>query len=164
MPADQVMIYQGSMDSPTFLCAFDNSQGQSAGFHWASQQAMFSGDQPTIPNCLRGDQIPSAGGWHQSSCTASIGYLYFGIYDQWGSNSYYITSPNADGTSDWNSQMYSALPPGLTIGVDALEMATYHPFWAYAGTTTGSPTELRAAIADLSSWIWSDSTAHTFPL
>eukprot|EP00966_Prymnesium_polylepis_P330467 7386114-Prymnesium_polylepis.1 len=64
----------------------------------------------------------SGGGWHQSNCTA-VDY----------------------------SRYFSALPPGLTEGVDALT-TEYLKNWAYKGTAVGSPGELRMAIGRLASW------------
>eukprot|EP00966_Prymnesium_polylepis_P198281 4595059-Prymnesium_polylepis.1 len=60
----------------------------------------------------------STGGWHQDACT--------------------------DRT---DSRGYSALPPGLTEGVDAIALI-HGNNWAYAGTTVGTANELRASIAD----------------
>eukprot|EP00966_Prymnesium_polylepis_P223065 5159791-Prymnesium_polylepis.1 len=55
--------------------------------------------------------------------------------------------------------MYSALPHGLTEGVDALAFPHANN-WAYSGTTTsGSPSLLRDAIALRSSWRSSNTNA-----
>ena len=68
----------------------------------------------------------SSGGWHRSSCTALIYQVY-----------------------------YSALPPGLTDGVDALAW-THRKFWAYRGPAAGGSGELRMKIAWASQWASSD--------
>ena len=74
----------------------------------------------------------SAGGWHQSSC---------------------------DGAH--YEKHYSALPPGLVAGVDALEW-TFRTFWAYRGPTVGGPGALRGQIAQVSQWTSSDSVRQPF--
>eukprot|EP00966_Prymnesium_polylepis_P201227 4662420-Prymnesium_polylepis.1 len=66
--ADQLIVYQGTLASPTFLCAFDNS----ASVIWHSCPGSF-------------------GGWHQSMCNTEA-----------------------------DARRHSALPSGLTDGVDAL--------------------------------------------
>eukprot|EP00966_Prymnesium_polylepis_P234538 5425109-Prymnesium_polylepis.1 len=95
--ADQLIVYRGTFESPTFLCALDNSGG-------------FDG-------CANG------GSWRQTHCA-------------W-----------PQGRHEW----YSALPPGLTSGVDALALP-HKSYWAYTGATTGTPTELSAALAQISHW------------
>eukprot|EP00966_Prymnesium_polylepis_P233300 5395430-Prymnesium_polylepis.1 len=58
---------------------------------------------------------------------------------------------------------FSALPPGLTKGVDALAMPPKDN-WAYAGVTTGTPTELREAIAQIAStWTSSNIDPQAIP-
>eukprot|EP00966_Prymnesium_polylepis_P242722 5613186-Prymnesium_polylepis.1 len=55
----------------------------------------------------------------------------------------------------------SVLPPGLTRGVDALEWEN-HVSWGYVGPTSGSPTQLRAAIAQGSNWYWHDGSPQAW--
>jgi len=57
---------------------------------------------------------------------------------------------------------YSALPPGLTRGVDALEWP-FAESWGYAGPTYGSASQLRAAIAQISNWDESNSVLQAWP-
>ena len=56
---------------------------------------------------------------------------------------------------------YSALPPGLTDGVDAVALpgGTQQRDATYRGTTHGSAAELRAAINDKNNWV--SSGPHT---
>ena len=107
--SDQLLVYQGTQASPTFVCALDNS-GRYAN-----------------PMCAG-----SVGGWHQASCSVSS-----------------------------VMQFYSALPAGLTAGVNALAWA-HKDNWAYAGASTGSASVLRAAIAQQTHWTSSDSSAQPF--
>ncbi|KAL1515912.1 hypothetical protein AB1Y20_002526 [Prymnesium parvum] len=69
----------------------------------------------------------SFGGWHQSNCGDDTAMFTF----------------------------YSALPAGLTIGVNAIELP-HRSNWAYAGATTGRVSDLRAAIARIDSWTYSE--------
>eukprot|EP00966_Prymnesium_polylepis_P133173 3077916-Prymnesium_polylepis.1 len=52
--------------------------------------------------------------------------------------------------SPCEGQGVSALPPGLTRGVDALEWGNAAN-WGYAGVTSGTASQLRVAIAQISS-------------
>ena len=110
--SDQLIVYRGTMDNPTFLCALDTSGGYT-------------------PSRCPG----SPGGWHQSFCDTSR-------------------------TPDLNLR-FSALPPGLTEGVNALSWQHRDNF-AYAGTTVGTPSELRAAIAQRDSWTSSNTFTQVF--
>eukprot|EP00966_Prymnesium_polylepis_P118987 2750342-Prymnesium_polylepis.1 len=65
----------------------------------------------------------STGGWHQDVCADRM-----------------------------DSQGYSALPQGLTEGVDALAWVQGNN-WAYAGTTSGTASELRGSIANVALWV-----------
>eukprot|EP00966_Prymnesium_polylepis_P320740 7377112-Prymnesium_polylepis.1 len=76
----------------------------------------------------------STGGWHQAICSTD----------------------NSRGF-----QLYSSLPPGLSAGADALAW-THRDYWTYADTATGSPSELRAKIAQSSSWLWSNQAPQPF--
>eukprot|EP00966_Prymnesium_polylepis_P088607 2050492-Prymnesium_polylepis.3 len=83
----------------------------------------------TRANCYDSSGEDSSGGWHQASCQDQDDLKY-----------------------------YSALPPDLTDGVNALAWP-HRDNWAYTGPTTGSASELRAAIAQNETWTWS-STPH----
>eukprot|EP00966_Prymnesium_polylepis_P320741 7377112-Prymnesium_polylepis.2 len=78
----------------------------------------------------------STGGWHQANCDAHT-------------------------QGEQGRTYYSALPTGLSNGVDALAW-THTENWAYAGITTGSASKLRTAIAQRASWTSSDTTAQPF--
>ena len=110
MKADQLIVYTGTKEAPTFLCALDNAGGDTEHF---------------CPG--------SAGGWHVTSCSVSF----------------------VAGSPTFASGRFSALPPGLTAGVDALEFPM-KAFWVYTGVTTGSPSVLRDAISQFANWLSSD--------
>jgi hypothetical protein len=61
-----------------------------------------------------------------------------------------------------NTRYFSDLPRGLTAGVDAFAWA-HHTSWVYSDQMTGSTSELRAAISDVTSWTWSDSIPQPIP-
>ena len=104
--SDQLIVYQGTVAQPTFICALDNSGGY---------------EVSVCPG--------SIGGWHQATC-------------QEGETRYYA--------------LYSALPSGLTEGIDALAWR-HRGGWTYTGVhTSGSPSQLRAWIAQQASWTYSD--------
>eukprot|EP00966_Prymnesium_polylepis_P115178 2662436-Prymnesium_polylepis.1 len=120
--SDQLLVYQGTRTSPTFLCALDNSRGFTS--YYCNGGSAF--------NMRPG---ASSSGWHQASCSTNFatgqdGYEYF-----------------------------SALPQGLTAGVDALQMNHVNN-WVYTGVVVGSPSELRSAIASASSWGSNDQVAR----
>ena len=74
----------------------------------------------------------SSGGWHQSSCSGDLYETY-----------------------------YSALPPGLTDGINALAW-THRWYWSYRGPAAGGPGALRLQIAQVSQWTSSDSVRQPF--
>ncbi|MEH3107521.1 MAG: hypothetical protein PGN09_09610 [Sphingomonas fennica] len=65
----------------------------------------------------------------------------------------------ADGNTTWagdaTSSNTSAVPPGLTLGVDALAFAEDNA--AYTGPLSGTPAQIRAAIADPANWTVNDA-------
>ncbi|MEM1096180.1 MAG: putative Ig domain-containing protein [Bacteroidota bacterium] len=80
-------------------------------------------------------------------------------------NPSFVYALNVEGSgwqADATSSNTSALPAGLTNGVTAVAVGEIDNV-AYVGTTTGSRTELLAAIGNPANWSGSNSAAQSFP-
>ncbi|MEA5471001.1 ExeM/NucH family extracellular endonuclease [Spirulina sp. 06S082] len=75
---------------------------------------------------------------------------------------YAINSEGSDWQSDATNSHTSALPTGLTEGINAIAFNEVDNA-VYRGTTSGTKNELLAAIADPSNWLGSNNTRQILP-